>query len=72
MIKLEVINNQEQHFLITSDEPCRIEVSLIEGKYILADCYAGIQVDMEQEPIGCYDGTLPDYQTQENVTWDYN
>ena len=57
MIRMEPINNNEQHFLVTADEPCRIEVSVVDGRVIMF-AYRGVEVDQDQEPATHYDGTV--------------
>jgi hypothetical protein len=63
MIKLEVIDDEAQHFLLSADEPVRVEVLPVKGR-IVAHVYPGDAVDVEQEPIGAYDGTI------DNYTWE--
>lgn len=61
MISLKIIDWKNDHFLITTDEPARFEVSLIEGKrMIIMHGYVGEAGDMEQEPIITYDGSMRD------------
>lgn len=62
MIKLNVVNNSDQHFLISSNEPVRVEVSVIDG-HIIAEVYEGLCVDSQQEPIGGY------YGGDRNTNW---
>lgn len=57
MIKLQVIYEEEQHFVLSGDEPMRVEVSVFHGK-IVAHVYRGVKVDGRQEPVGMYDGTI--------------
>lgn len=57
MIRLQVIDDEQQHFLLTADEPMRVEVLPVNGK-IIAHIYTGTEVDMEQSPVGAYDGTV--------------
>lgn len=74
MLKLEVIDNRRsihrllpgpdtvegQHFVITTTEPMRVEVSATEEGFIIAHAYRGAEVDMEQEPDLVFDGTNED------------
>lgn len=46
-----------EHFTFKSDVPCRIEVSVVEGK-LVAFAYSGSTTDAEQEPSLVYDGTI--------------
>jgi len=57
VLKLEVINDATQHFIISGDEPFRIEVSILNGN-IITHVYHGADVDLEQDPDLCYDGSL--------------
>ena len=57
MIKLKVVDQVMDHFVVFADEPVRIEVSLVGG-VIMAEVYKGARVDREQEPIGSYDGSI--------------
>ena len=66
MIKLDVIDNRDQHFLVSSDGPVRIEVSVIAGR-VVADVYEGHHIETEQEPLGCYDGNIG----PENQSWEF-
>lgn len=57
MIHLEVIDIKEQHFCLFTDEPLRVEISVVNGK-LIAFVYEGTAIDKEQEPLGVYDGTI--------------
>lgn len=67
MLKLEIIDENKQHFCVTSDEPVRIEVSVVNGN-VLCYGYRGAETDTEQEPDVLYvqfpDG--PDYMLGDN------
>jgi hypothetical protein len=73
MIELEVVKQGEwvegdgatavDHFIVRGDEPWRIEIIHRAGT-VSAHIYRGAETDIEQEPLGCYDGTLP-----ENTDW---
>ena len=71
MIKLEVINDDEQHFMIAANEPVRIEVSVVDGA-VIAHIYPGFEVDTEQRPVGMYDGTLIEPNAGGNEDWAVN
>ena len=68
MIRLEVVDNDRQHFVIFADEPMRVEVSVDKDGLVLADVYQGVEIDMEQEPLGCYDGNNNTGDTP-NTSW---
>ena len=55
-IKLSVLNDRAQHFLVTFNRPGRIEVTMVDGA-IVAHVYEGAAIDAEQDPLGAYDGT---------------
>jgi hypothetical protein len=63
-MKLEVIDEDTQHFIMRFNEPSRIEVSLISNlepdgpDRIIAHAYNGTETDMEQEPDLVFDGTI--------------
>ena len=57
MIKLEVIDDEGQQFLVSGDEPFRVEVLEVDGS-VVAHVYGGAAVALHQEPVGMYDGTL--------------
>ena len=56
-IRLRVIDNTTHHFSLTFGRPGRTEVSVIIGMPIV-HVYEGAEVDTEQDPLFCYDGTL--------------
>ena len=66
MIALHVENEERQHFIVTGDEPFRVEIIHTPDKDIIAHVYQGVRWDEEQDPIGGYDGTLLD-----NNSWAY-
>lgn len=47
-----------QSFIGSFDRPGRVEVFVIDG-VLHAHFYDGTKIDMEQEPLFAYDGTLP-------------
>lgn len=57
MIKMKVINDEKQHFVIELHRPGRVEVTVNNGK-VLAHVYEGAETNLEQELLGVYDGTL--------------
>ena len=57
MLNLVVIDNEAQHFIVSGDEPFRIEVRVDKGR-VVADVYRGYYIDTEQDPDGCYDGHI--------------
>ena len=58
MIKLEIINNNEQNFLISADEPIRVEICRLARSKILAYVYRRTKINQWQEPVLVYDGTV--------------
>lgn len=58
MISLDVMDDNRDHFFVTSDEPVRIEVQLADSGHIIGHVYRGAKVDLD-DPVGAYDGTLP-------------
>ena len=56
-IKLEVIDNDTHHIALTFGRPGRTEMSVVRGMPLL-EVYEGEEVDMDQDPLFCYDGTL--------------
>jgi hypothetical protein len=68
-IRMEVINNRTDHFVLYFERPGRVEVSLIahpsgEGRNVIAHVYDGTTVDVNQETLGAFDGTI-----ESNVGW---
>lgn len=63
-IKLEVLNDDKQHFCVFFEHPGRIEIALAPGGKIVAHVYRGAKVNPDQQPLGMYDGTI-----EENVGW---
>lgn len=55
MISLNVVDEDTDHFIVSADEPVRIEVSVVSGR-VIAHAYRGHMIDMEQEPDLVYDG----------------
>lgn len=71
MIKLEPIQRsgnprQDQHFILRSDEPVRVEVRVDMNGRAHAFVYRGTEDNPHQEPIGAFDGTL----IHGNVEWE--
>lgn len=58
MIECRTVNAAEDHLIVRSTEPCRIEVSVCDGKLIL-HVYKGAEVDEDQQPAGGYLGVEP-------------
>lgn len=59
MIRMDIINFGRQHYILTADEPYRLEsMTTAEGKAIV-HVYTGVEIDMEQDPLACIDFTLP-------------
>lgn len=56
-IKLDVINDDKQHFLVTFERPGRMELSVHAGT-VVAHVYDGTEIDPEQEPLFAFDGFL--------------
>lgn len=70
MLKLDIIKDEikEQHFIISSTEPCRIEIINQNGK-CLAYVYKGNKIQKLQHPCMVYDGNVlgsPIYGENEN------
>lgn len=63
----QIINNDEQHFIMRFDEPARIEVSVVNGQ-VIAHAYRGYDTDMEQEPDLVYDGTIAEEMSDQIVS----
>lgn len=55
MMVLRVINDDDQHFIVRSTEPIRIEVSVVNGRVIM-HAYHGSATNPTQEPNLVYDG----------------
>ena len=67
-IKLSVIDEKAQHLAVSFARAGRVEVSVIargpdKGR-LMVHVYDGAEVDEDQEPLGCFDGTEPG-----NVGW---
>ena len=58
MIKLNVFDEKLQHFLLSADQPMRVEVSLTTGGKIIAHVYKGHKIKKTQKPCGVFDGTV--------------
>lgn len=57
MIKLTVIDNDTDHFVIKADEPVTIETSLLDGT-VVTHIYRGTEVTELSDPLGAYDGSI--------------
>lgn len=71
MIMLEVQSDEHgdyQHFTVRADEPMRVEVMVIDGKAI-AHVYTGTEDDLDQEPLGAYDGNNVENRTWDTLVW---
>lgn len=63
MIKLDVIDDEEQHFTVSGDEPFRVEVTSMRFG-VVAHVYRGAESNTEDEPAGAYDSSL-----DTNTSW---
>jgi len=62
--KLRIINHNNDHILVSADEPFRFEISLIgrgNDTRLIVYGYQGTETDMDQEPVIIYDGTEHDH-----------
>ena len=60
-MRLVIHDRELDHFVIATDEPCRIEISLLPvWDRIIAHAYRGVETDIEQEPTLTYDGSVAD------------
>ena len=57
-IRLEVVDDEAQHFVIVFERPGRVEVCVTRGGNVVAHVYEGARDHPEQEPLGGYDGGL--------------
>lgn len=57
MIRLNVVDDEKQHFILNFEEPGRVEISVIKGR-VVAHVYKGAEDDTEQDPSLMYDGHL--------------
>ena len=63
MIKLEIKRNEDGKvigFRLFANEPVRLEVGSFKEDMssIIGHIYQGTKINMQQEPVGCFDGTL--------------
>lgn len=58
MIRMKVVNPENQHFSVAADEPVRLEILLTKSGKIIAHIYDRAEDDEFQEPVGMFDGTL--------------
>jgi hypothetical protein len=61
-LRIDVIDRNSDHFIFRTEEPARLEVSLVETAphewSILAHAYSGVEDDVLDEPEAVYDGTV--------------
>lgn len=62
-LRLDVVDNENQHFVVSGTKPFRVEVSVVGGR-VLAEVYPGADADMGQDPVGAFDGT-----NDNNTSW---
>jgi len=58
MKTIEMKVTGDRSFVASFDRPGRVEVFVVDGA-LHAHFYDGVEVDMEQEPLFAFDGTLP-------------
>jgi hypothetical protein len=62
MEKIETPNDPQKtvahQFMVSADEPMRVEVLVGKNGMVIAHVYKGDKVDMEQSPVGAYDSTV--------------
>lgn len=63
-IRLEVLDDESQHFCVYFERPGRIEIAPTPDGKIIAHVYRGAKINTDQRPIGMYDGTI-----DENNSW---
>jgi hypothetical protein len=63
-IRLDTYDRNRQHFVVRADEPVRVEVEVVDGK-VLAHVYKGTDDDLDQDPVGAYDGS------ESNTSWEH-
>ena len=63
MIKLQVLDNESNHFVVRGDEPFRIEIMTDSSGRVQAMVYQGSKDNPDQEPVGVFDGDI------ENKDW---
>lgn len=56
MQRLEIIDHNTDHIIVSTDEPARFEISLTPGGRIILHGYVGAESDTEQDPGIVYDG----------------
>lgn len=66
MIKLDVVDRKR--FVVRGTQPFRVEAAIVKDGVLIAHVYEGEETDMDQEPVGAFDGTLPDDMLT-NWTW---
>lgn len=62
-IRLDTYDRDNQHFVVRADEPVRVEVQVIDGK-VQTFVYKGTDDDLDQDPVGAYDGS------EANTPWE--
>ena len=60
MIRKRIINNNEGHIIIFSNEPIRIEIVKCNGGFVLHG-YKGTKINTKQEPCLFHDTSYRDY-----------
>ncbi len=60
MIKFDLIEESDypDHFIVSADEPIRIEVANNTDGNVIAHVYRDTTIDTDQEPVGAYDSTI--------------
>ena len=51
-IRIEVINDGQDHFAVYFNRPGRVEISLVRGRIVVC-IYSGVKVNPEQAPLAC-------------------
>ena len=70
MIRLHVIDDENDHFAVSGDEPFRVEVrrhTLVDG--VVAYVYRGAESDLDARPVGGYDSGCR-AQGLQNTSWE--
>jgi len=58
MLKMQLIDTDSDHIMISADEPVRVEISHIGNGVMMVHAYQGIEIDQDQEPDLVYDGSV--------------
>lgn len=64
-MKLQVVDNAKQHFVLPADEPIRAEIMVVGGN-VAVHVYKGTEPDRTQEPVGGYFGDMG----YKNCSWE--